>query len=300
MQVFSPLTNNLNVVLRRTFSSQKLVNQYKEELGLDVSRFFQEENFFLYEDLDTGYKFFYPFYLMGDGNLYEILQNNEWYYMDWKWEHELVRKLISPKDKVLEIGCAKGGFLSKMEERGNESHGLEMNEKAVKIGQKKGLTIFCRTIEEHAATYKSYYDVVCSFQVLEHIAEVGNFIKASLETLKPGGRFIISVPYNHPDSIILKNNVLNMPPHHMGLWNSRSLISLQNIFNIRLQHLEIEPLQNCHIGYYTSYIENLIKEKHRFLGKFAVKIGRRFIKNYLKSLSPYLLGHTILAEYKKL
>ena len=58
------------------------------------------------------------------------------------------------------------------------------------------------------------------------------FIETSLKLLRKGGKLILSVP-NHDSFMGLDDeNFLDMPPHHMGLWNEKSLVAIQKFFPI--------------------------------------------------------------------
>jgi hypothetical protein len=58
--------------------------------------------------------------------------------------------------------------------------------------------------------------------------------------LKPGGKLIIGVPNCEPwFRRFDKYEILNMPPHHMGLWNEKVFRAIQDIFGIRLDRVLI-------------------------------------------------------------
>jgi len=229
--------------------------------------------------------------------------------MDWKWEHEIASTTIGSVDKVLEIGCARGSFLERMQRKGAECVGLELNKIAIKTGHRKGLNILNQSVQNHAKQNPEKYDFVCSFQVLEHIASVREFIQASVDALGSGGTLIISVPNN--DSLIFKcrdDILLNMPPHHMGLWDMNSLLSIQRIFGIRLRRIELEPLQPYHRGFADILVQKEMDvkmfEKYGVLGRIikreiANRVGRRFTSYITSKLSKYIIGHTILVQYTK-
>ncbi len=300
MKIYSPLTGSTNVVLEKEIPCRFLIENYKKQLDVDVRKYFGGlETVQIYKCLDTCFRFYYPLDTDGDGEFYEALQKHSWYYMDWKWEHETASKIIKPNDKVLEIGCARGGFLNKIRQKGIDYMGLELNESAAEYGRSRGLEILSQSIQDHAKENPEKYDVVCSFQVLEHIAEVKEFMHASIDALKPCGKLIVNVPNNFTNSPILKNNILNMPPHHMGLWDAVSLANLQCVFPIRLELLEIEPIQKYHLGYYKSYIQDGFIKKYNLFGKIINKISGPLTMNILQDLSNYIIGHTILAQYRK-
>lgn len=304
--VRSPITGSQNISLEKTIKTSFIIEEYeKGQMNIDVSKYFKGiKKIYIYKCLDTDYRFYYPFNIDGDGKFYEELEKFPWYYMDWKWEHEEIAHIIKPKDKVLEIGCGKGGFLQKMQQKGVLCVGLELNKKAISYGLSKKLTILNKSIQEHAKKNYQKYDVVCSFQVIEHIANIKEFLQASVDVLKPGGRLILSVPNN--DSLIFKyysNMALNMPPHHMGKWNLNSLISLQKKFNLRLEKVFLEPLQSYHVGFFRSYLEEkFTKEllrKYGFLPPLMRKIARPFWQFGVKEMSKYIPGHTIMSTYIK-
>jgi len=187
-----------------------------------------------------------------------------------------------------------------MHQKGIECAGLELNESALEYGRAKGLKVLNQSIQDHAKENPEQYDVVCSFQVVEHVASVREFIQSSIDALKPRGKLIMSMPNNLPNSLILKDNILNMPPHHMGLWDVVSLANLQMVFSLRLERVEAEPVQRYHLGYYQSYVHDRSLERHRLLSKAINPLITRLTVSILQDLSDFVIGHTILAQYRKL
>jgi len=305
MKIRSPLTKWRNTELVEVLDTSFIIDGYKKKLNIDTHRFFHgTKKVRIYKCLDTGYRFYYPFNVCGDSKFYEDLEKFSWYYMDWKWEHEIAGNIIKPKDKVLEIGSGRGSFLKKIQEKGADCIGLELNKNAVLYGQEKKVRILNESIQNHAKNNHGIYDVVCSFQVVEHITQIKEFLQASVDTLKPDGKLIISVPNN--DSFIFLENklILNMPPHHMGLWNLNSLVNIQKIFNLRLDKVFLEPLQSYHLGFATSYLEekltSKLRRKYHFLPPLIRKIARPFLLFSAREMSGYIQGHTILSMYIKI
>ena len=307
MEIFSPLTQNNKTTKIKTISSEFISSVYKGGFEIDTNSFFEGiESVDLYECNETGYKFFYPYNVTGDGKFYEDLQKFEWYYMPWKWEHQQTASLLKPGMKVLEVGCAEGAFLSKIKIDFNvDCVGLELNESACESAKLKGLDVNLETIQAFSENHIEEFDVVCSFQVLEHISDVYSFIEAMTKTLKKGGKLIIGVP--NDDSFYGKlESVLNMPPHHMGLWNEKSLSSLTNIFNLKDPDFYFEPLQDYHKEYYDKVIFDLkIQKMDENISKYGF-IGR--LKNqllkysYLKDIKkefPTIESFTILCSLTK-
>lgn len=303
-RILSPLTNSSNITLEEIIPTDFLIKRYKECLNVDTSNYFQGlKKIRLYRCKDTNYRFYYPFNINGDGEFYEKLEKFPWYYMPWKWEHQIVMNSINSKDNVLEIGCGPGGFLKKVEQKGARGVGLEFNKSAVEVGKKKKLNILNEPIQEHAKKFQDY-SFVCSFQVLEHIATPREFIQASIDALRPGGKLVLSVP--NADSLIFKNNpdmITNMPPHHMGLWDINSLLKLQKIFDITIDSIYFEPLQKYHIQYLVNFLKERLKNKllykNYFLKSILLKLGMPFVQFCGIQSAKYINGHTVIVIYIK-
>jgi 2-polyprenyl-3-methyl-5-hydroxy-6-metoxy-1,4-benzoquinol methylase len=292
---FDPITGSQDIMLLKSIPSQRIINKYKQELNIDVSDVFTSiPKVRLFRCNESQYVFFYPFNLSGDGAFYEKLQAYDWYYRPWKWEHENASSFVKKGMTVLEVGCAQGEFLERISKENDvKAVGLELNKRAISIGRERRLDIRNETIQSHSKNYAEQYDLVCSFQVLEHISDVKSFLDAQLTCLKQGGALIISVPDNDgflDDS----DNVLNLPPHHMGLWNKHSLIQLQKYFNIEHIMTYYEPRQQYHLSYFRKFLRKKFRPFKPFINRV---IKNETLRNFFftKEYQPF----TIQVVFKK-
>lgn len=298
--MISPLTGLDNCKLIKVFNVEKIVTQYKNELGLDVRRFFKtSSNVELFECLDTGYKFYYPYNIFGDGHFYaDLNKHNKGYYIEQRWEHTQALKLLQKGMKVLEIGSGDGHFLKLLSQKNIDSIGLELNDEAVEYGRKNGLNIINELIDEHSNVQQSAYDAICFFQVLEHITSVREFLLSALKCLKPNGLLIIGVPNNNP--YIFKNDewhTLNLPPHHSGLWSKQAFENIEKYFPVHLQQINIEPLSEFKT-WFTVQKKYFLK-KRKILGLLLSIIPRPIYKMTLSAFKNKIQGRNILAVYNK-
>jgi len=301
-QVKSPLTNTTNVISEDSLSTELIIEAYQKDYNIDVTDYFKEVDYVeIYKCVETGYKFYFPLHITGKSNLYEQLQQCTGYYQI-RLEHKIAKTFLNVDNSVLEIGCGNGFFLENIQNLCRSCTGLEFNDGAIEDAKTKNLNVLAESIHEHAKNHFEKYDVVCSFQVLEHIVEAGDFIQATLDCLKVGGKLIIGVPNNNP--YLYKHDkyhTLNLPPHHMGLWNLESLNNLQNIFAIQVNHILVEPL---HQYEYDSYFK--IQSQHprqlvRLLSTILLKMRPIRIRRKIQNIvGGFLQGRNILAVYTKI
>lgn len=277
--------------LVKTISTKRLIDLYKPYC--DVSRFFTNlGEVDVYECLETGYRFYYPFSVAGDSPFYEELSKEELYYIPWKSEHDIADSYIKSGDTVLELGCANGDFLVK--ERDQKKIipiGTELNEKAKATATARGISFSPTTTA----------DVTCAFQVLEHIWDIKTFVAEAINSTKSGGYIIFGIPNN--DCFIKEDPTcfLNMPPHHMGLWNESSLRKLADHFQMEVVDIKTEVLQPHHYRYYYQVVFGDKFKPLGFVGKvFNKLVYEIFAKFIIKRKAKNILGHTIVAVYKKL
>lgn len=237
----SPVTGNSNVQVVSEFSAKDIIDLYRLQENVDVGQYFRNANtVYLMTCMDTSYRFFYPFEVVGDEDFYKRLQKAHEkrgleYDQDRLDDHSIAFEQIETDDKVLEIGCNTGKFLKKIVGKTQNTLGLEFNSIAAERARHQGLDVIGESIEEHAVHSPEKYDVVCAFQVLEHVTNIKSFLTASIKALKPGGKLIFSVPNNEPYfQRFSKYEVLNLPPHHVGLWNLIAFEKLCTFYDVTL------------------------------------------------------------------
>lgn len=304
MNVESPVTASLNTKKVGSINPRKIELSYSKILPqIDPSKYFANlKTIDIYECLDTGYRFYYPLNLGGDDEYYAKLGMLEWYYKPWKIEHEMAVKHINKKDKVLEVGAAKGAFLKRIKQDYDaEVVGLELNPKAEEYSKESQVTIYNKTIQDFSKEHAGEFDVVCSFQVLEHISEVKSFLEAKIKCLKKGGKLIISVPNN--DTFISENRlhsrILNQPPHHLGLWGEKALKAIASHFDLKYLGNDLEKLQPAQ---YETYVMHVFYKVLRsdFLVKVCWKLRiTKLFKPLILRNKEQVKGHSINAYYTK-
>lgn len=294
----SPLDGISPTRLVAAIKVSPIVQGYADQYKIDVSAYFTgRTEIEIRECTRTGYRFFFPFELVGKESLYRHLQTFDWNYKAEKWEYSVALRSVKPNAAVLDVGCGEGAFLKSALSQGARVRGLELNSDAAAKAAEHGIPVSGEMIESHADQNPATYDVIASFQVLEHVPNVQSFIAGCVKALKPGGTLIFGVPNNDGFLKFADTAVLNAPPHHMGLWTRRSLSALPDIFPLELQSLEIEPLAES--GWYQAVMERRYL-KGRIARFFYYKLGfAQIFKNYVEENADGIAGHTVLATYRK-
>lgn len=237
----SPITGNNSVRIVDTYLVADIVKIYREQENINVERYFQHGDIlYLLECLDTGYRFYFPYETAGDPEFYRDLlraveEKGVDYDRDWDKDHRFGFSHITRDDNVLEIGCNSGKFLKRVSEITENVVGLDFNPLALEKASARGVTAINESIEVHSERHAGEYDIVFAFQVFEHLTQIGSVVTAILRALKPGGKLIMSVPNCEPFAQRFnKYEVLNLPPHHVGLWNLGAFEKLAEHFNMSL------------------------------------------------------------------
>lgn len=293
-----------------------LKKEYIRFLGKEVASLFNnlatDINFYVCSTCKLY--FFYP-HFVGDAKFYEALAKFSWYYLQTKQEYNYVLPYLPKKGKLLEVGCGNGAFANFS--TAMTYTGLEINEHAAKAGQDVGRNIQISTVPAFARSHKEEFDVVCSFQVLEHIEMIHEFISESLACLKPGGLFIFSIPSNEAFFKFSHNNLLNMPPHHQSRWDDRTIYYLSELFHIRLISVHHDSLDPLHYSYYlytmlTVWGRKFLTQSTKVLNntlamqvysKLALFLARAiaFPFKALRLKSEFMpMGHSVTAVFEKL
>ena len=246
-----PLCSSSKTVLHASFEVPRIISQWEKEFKIDVrSEFGGVSQIEFYKCLACALGFFKPDSLAGSPALYEALEKIDWYYLPRKWEHDVALLDMSGASNGVEIGCGFGAFVTRVRaERNISFEGCEQNPSAVQIGQANGAAIRLESLEDLAERRPGAFDVVCSFQVLEHVVNPGGFLRSMCALLRPGGKLIVGLP-NAESYLKYQFDLLDLPPHHMSRWKAAVMVRLQKWFPLRLVRVEYEPLKETAVDTY--------------------------------------------------
>lgn len=102
----------------------------------------------------------------------------------------------SPTERILDIGCANGGLLAALQNRGYDSlFGVDAAQACVDQVRKLGITAYrlslSRLMDIQCA---DLFDVIVLSHVMEHVVDLYSTMKSIVSMLAPGGRVYMETP----------------------------------------------------------------------------------------------------------
>ncbi len=199
----------------------------EDQIGEFLSRLYSQEYF-------TGGKSNITSEKVGYSENYFICKRNE---VTRNAHHRIkkIEKLIPRKGTLLDVGCAAGFFLKVAQEKGWTCSGLEISKDAANFAiEELKIPVIVDTLE-NANIPECSFDVVTSWDVIEHLFNPQLFIENSYKILKPGGLLVIGTPNIGSLAYKLRKEKWYhfKPPEHLFYYNKESLnCLLQKKFEI--------------------------------------------------------------------
>jgi SAM-dependent methyltransferase len=198
------------------------------------------ERFDLWES-PTGMYFFEP-RLEGDGEFYSTFYKHinmpkrlRVRGKGWRREFDMASERVRPGDRVLDVGCGFASFRTVVPQANYT--GLDPN-----FGEHDPLgQIRDQSLEDHLLEASESYDVVCAFQVVEHLADPVGFFRNLVKAARPGGLVIVGVPHVPSANTRIPNFLLGAPPHHLTWWTKAALAELARQGGAEAESIENVP-----------------------------------------------------------
>ena len=193
----------------------------------------------LYQCPFCTFKQFYPV-IAGSSSFYHDITKSQ-YYIKEKWEfYRAIKEIkkIQPKT-VLDVGCGAGAFLIQLKKSlpGAVLYGFDHNKSVHSKLSQHNINYFPSL---KATDLK--FDVICSFQVVEHIADPFEWLGFLSNLLKPNGFIVLTVPDNAGPVRFFPHSLTELPPHHLTRWNKKSISIFLEQRGFHQLTTKVEPL----------------------------------------------------------
>ncbi|TWU16980.1 class I SAM-dependent methyltransferase [Allorhodopirellula heiligendammensis] len=303
----SPLGDE-DVRCLQEIDTQEIIRRWRDDYNIDISNepIASEPHIHLMRGQTSMLRFFAPADIAGSDDFYSSFHAyklEHWgdeYYNQPRWEHHELLSRLSGHPRILEVGCGSGAFLNACRRRNLDAMGVELNKASVTHAKQSGLDVFHGTISEFAsACAPESFDVVCAFQVLEHISDPLAFLTDAISKLKLGGILVIAVP-NSDSFLGQQDNLLDIPPHHMLQWSEASIRFLTTLLPVNVSRIRREPLSLLHRSGFEAVQNSKIDRQFPQTPRRIRSVAKRCVK--LATRTPFrrlLTGQCIYVEFQK-
>ncbi len=113
------------------------------------------------------------------------------------WQH--IDRYLSGRIKLLDAGSGEGGLVAAAVSRGMQASGIEVSEAAISQARQRFPEINVRqhSVEDLPWPVESTsFDVVASFEVIEHLLRPQRLVQGASQSLRPGGYVALTTPYH--------------------------------------------------------------------------------------------------------
>jgi SAM-dependent methyltransferase len=114
----------------------------------------------------------------------------------FKQRRALLLGEVKPGERVLDLGCGAGRFLTALKDAGAHAVGAEIADAAAERARATGAEV--RLVEPDGTLPFGHgeFDLVWCSEVLEHIPDVGQALFEIRRVLRRGGRLLLTEPYH--------------------------------------------------------------------------------------------------------
>ncbi|WP_396602601.1 class I SAM-dependent methyltransferase [Algibacter sp. R77976] len=168
----------------------------------------------------------------------------------------LINSFQSEEKTLLDIGCGTGDFLETAQENNWKVFGIEPNQEARQIANKKTNESVFQT-EQLLRFEPNSFDVITLWHVLEHLPNLEDHITIFKKLLKLNGTLLIAVPnYESYDAKYYKEFWAALDvPRHLWHFNQTSISNLVSKQSFKVQ--KVKPM------WFDSFYVSMLSEKYK-------------------------------------
>jgi len=162
------------------------------------------------------------------------------YCEDYMRQLKLVTSMLKEKNSLLEIGCGNGFFLRQSKEFGFKYVcGVEPGKQAFEMAHPSIKKAIINDFFKEGMFEENSFDIVCIFQVFDHVSNPNDVLSLIYKLLKPGG-YILAINHNIKSLFarILGRRCPMIDIEHIYLFDKSTMNSLLSNHNFEVENIE--------------------------------------------------------------
>ncbi len=193
-------------------------------------------------------------------------------------------------NKILDIGCGRGWFLEQARKRGWDVYGTEFSDAAIKLCESKGIHMKPGKVTANSFTAEEF-DVITSFEVMEHINNPLEETSYIQKFLRKGGLFYCTTPnFNSYLRFYLKKDFnIILYPEHLSYYTRKTLTQLLQKQGFELSKFQITGISLNRMVRSKPTDNKIFAPKENKDEKLRQQINSKWYLGYAKRFVNYLL-----------
>ena len=214
-----------------------------------------------------------------------------------------ISPLLKPDTRLLEVGASSGHFLWHIRDRVSQVYAIELDKTCCKFLEEELGIPADHEYLENSRFAGEQYDLVCAFQVMEHVGDPVTFLLTLVDATLPGGNILVEVPnlydpllsvwdvpaygsfYYHSAHLhYFSESSLRKVAHEAGFTDADIEIIHTQDYNL-LNHLHWimnnAPQSDCHIG----LGEVLLKGRNHAINSWVSQELKELNRRYAEKLA---------------
>ena len=180
---------------------------------------------FLFKSTRPSAPFLNQLYSRSSENyLKSIAEDNIEHREDFHVARQMLHEAFPKGGSILDVGCASGFFLESLGQNWHRQ-GVELFRLAVERSRRRPGIVVHESDLTSAAFPKEFFDVVCSFDVIEHLTDPMPIFHEARRILKPGGWLLLGTGNSGSFAARMAGSrwTYFCIPEHISFFNPRSL-----------------------------------------------------------------------------
>jgi len=189
----------------------------------------------------------------------------------------LVKKYANKKSKILDFGAGTGYFATNLIKDGFNVSCVEKDDLLYKTIKTKNIKV----IDDIKKAKDNFYDLIYTFNVLEHIKNDKKYFKFLKEKLKPNGILIVYVP-----AFNCLFSSMDKKVKHFRRYHKKDIKNICNELNLKI----IKNYYTDSIGFFVTLLFKLLGNNEKNLNAKSLKFYDKFLFPLNAILDKLFLG----------